>query len=829
MPKLVIDNLEIEVPEGTKVIDAAEKLGIMIPRFCYHPGLGSLGACRMCAVKFVDGPVKGIEMSCMEDAQDGMVVSTTDPEAVEFRKYVIEWLMMNHPHDCPVCDEGGHCLLQDETVSGGHGIRRYPGKKRTYRDQHLGEFVQHEMNRCIHCWRCRRFYQEFAGYRDFGALQIANRTYFGRYEDGALESPFSGNIIDICPTGVLTDKPSRYRGRRWDYERAPSLCIHCSLGCSVVGSARYREIIRLEARLNQAVNGYFICDRGRYGFQYANRSDRPRRARVGEAARPWPSALDEAAEKLMHIHRARGPQAVACLGSPRCSVETIGHIVRLSRDLGWQEPAFFMDATGAGKTRKAVSRLTSSLAASMREAEEADFILAVATDPVNEAPMLSLAMRQAFRKGAKVVVLDPRPVSLPFAFEHIPVLLEEMPLCQGILLKHTVTREEMEGVGAEATAYYERLPERYSTDPSTHESLLRLAGELRDSRKPLLICGTDVGPDEMPDAAADFVSLLRGANRDARLLFTFPGPNSFGAALLSKNDRSFSDILHQVEKKEIKALLVVEADPFGAFPDQERWVEAFKNLDLLIVLDYLPTRSAERAHILLPTATLFETVSHWVNHEGRLQKASAVHGGGIPFRQVSGGSHPPRIFESLVPGGEAKPAGAALADLGSPLSSDKKGRDIWPWLIAENPAFKHAVSLDPEDQGIRVIPEETNGTLLKGRHDFANRAQQDQNSLDLLIVDWTFGTEELSGFSSFAERGETPPLLMMRGDEAARLGLSDGDKVTLRLPGGSLEIKLKAVRNMARGLLVMPKHRRLAWQKARSFFLRLSTHDIKRS
>ena len=172
MPRLIIDNQEIEVPEGTKVIDAAEQLGIMIPRFCYHSALGAVGACRLCAVKFVDGPVQGIEMSCMTEAQDEMVVSTDHPEATAFRRFIIECLMMNHPHDCPVCDEGGHCLLQDETVSGGHDIRRYKGKKRTFRDQYLGPLVQHEMNRCIHCYLCVRFYQEFAGYRDLAAFQI---------------------------------------------------------------------------------------------------------------------------------------------------------------------------------------------------------------------------------------------------------------------------------------------------------------------------------------------------------------------------------------------------------------------------------------------------------------------------------------------------------------------------------------------------------------------------------------------------------------------------------------------------------------------------------
>src|SRR3989304_3783302 len=230
-----------------------------------------------------------------------MVVSTTDEEAVDFRRHVIEWLMMNHPHDCPVCDEGGHCLLQDMTVSGGHGIRRYLGKKWTYRDQYLGPLVQHEMNRCIHCWRCRRFYQVVAGYRDLGAMQIGFRTYFGRYKDGPLESPFSGNLIDLCPTGVYTDKPSRYKGRRWDYQRSPSLCIHCSLGCHLIASARYREIVRLEARRSESVNGYFICDRGRYGFDYTNLPDGPSTAWIRLDQGSWRSASCFASEKLLQI------------------------------------------------------------------------------------------------------------------------------------------------------------------------------------------------------------------------------------------------------------------------------------------------------------------------------------------------------------------------------------------------------------------------------------------------------------------------------------------------------------------------------------------------
>lgn len=221
MPRLTIDHRAIEVPKGTKVIQAAEQLGIYIPRFCFHEALGAVGACRMCAVMFLDGPVKGLEMSCMTEAREGMVVSTDHPEAQDFRRQVIEWLMLNHPHDCPVCDEGGQCLLQDMTVSSGHGIRRYEGDKRTFRDQDLGPFVSHEMNRCIHCWRCRRFYQEYAGYRDLGAMQIGRRTYFGRQRSGVWRAPLRATSWTYAPPACTPTSPRASRAATGTFPAPP--------------------------------------------------------------------------------------------------------------------------------------------------------------------------------------------------------------------------------------------------------------------------------------------------------------------------------------------------------------------------------------------------------------------------------------------------------------------------------------------------------------------------------------------------------------------------------------------------------------------------------
>jgi|UniRef100_A0A7V6A5M1 NADH-quinone oxidoreductase subunit G len=816
MPKLIIDQRPIEVPEGTRVIDAAERLGIMIPRFCYHPGLGAVGACRMCAVKFVEGPVKGIEMSCMTIAADGMVVSTTDPEAVEFRRYVIEWLMLNHPHDCPVCDEGGHCLLQDETVSGGHGVRRYLGLKRTYEDQYLGEFVQHEMNRCIHCWRCRRFYQEFAGYYDYGAMQIGSRMYFGRFESGPLTSPFSGNIIDLCPTGVLTDKPARYKGRRWDFERGPSLCLHCSLGCNIVGNARYREMVRVEGRFNEAVNGYFICDRGRFGFAYANHPERPRAARVMDKETPLAEAVRMAAARLGQISARYGAAALAAWGSPRSSLETQGVLTWLCRRQGWAGPQFFLDAGLRRKVKTAVSRLDGRLAVSLRDIEKADFIVVAGADPLNEAPMLALALRQAWRRGAAVVVLDPRPVFLPFDFEHLPLPPEGIKLCLNLLVRAALSQEAAEGrLEPDAASFYNLLTCEYPPDPELQDRLVALGMKLKDCRNPVIVCNTEMVEESTPGLAADHTRLLKEVKGEGGLFYLLPGPNAFGAALLA--GEADEDPLAALENGTVKALLVAEADPFWSYPDRERLVRALDKLELLVVLDYLPTATAARAHVFLPTVTVFEKeASHYVNQEGRLQQARPLYQGGTPIRQVGAGDHPPRIFLNVIPGGEPRSGATLLADLGEAMTAAPRpaAGDFWEWLAPEHEVFARIASLSEAERaaGVRLVPPKDQQGAFTAEPTVA-AAQPFPGKMKLLLVDQTYGTEELSGYSAPIHKVEENPCLMLPETLAQELGLAAGDQVALSLPGGEVRVGLKTSPRMAPQVAILPRHRRLAWQK----------------
>jgi len=322
MTRIFVDKKPYEINPKQNLLEACLGHGLDLPYFCWHPALGSVGACRQCAVKVYrdEKDTRGrIMMACMTVPTPDMIVSIEDPEVRDFRAGIIEGLMMSHPHDCPVCDEGGQCHLQDMTVMSGHNYRHYEFEKRTFRNQYLGPLLNHEMNRCIQCYRCTRFYNEYAGGEDFGPLKLRNLVYFGRTEDGVLENEFSGNLDEVCPTGVFTDKTAKqHYTRKWDLTFAPSVCPHCALGCNISPAERYGTLRRVVNRYNGEINGYFLCDRGRFGYEYVNSSQRIRAARArsdGKLAEiPKADALDRfsslAAEGKM-----------IGIGSPRASLE----------------------------------------------------------------------------------------------------------------------------------------------------------------------------------------------------------------------------------------------------------------------------------------------------------------------------------------------------------------------------------------------------------------------------------------------------------------------------------------------------------------------------
>jgi NADH-quinone oxidoreductase subunit G len=502
MARLIIDNIPVEVPAGSNVLEAARQAGIWIPHFCYHPALGSVGACRLCAMKFVEGPVKGVQMACMVPAQDGMVVSTTDTDAARLRQLVIEWLMLNHPHDCPVCDEGGECLLQDYTVAGGHGVRRYDGRKRTHVNQELGPHIEHEMNRCIQCYRCVRFYQEYAGGTDFGVLGSAGRVYFGRFRDGELASPFAGNLVDICPTGVFTDRTARFRARYWDYEMAPSICPHCSLGCATTPAARYRELLKVVARHNDAVNGWFICDRGRFANGAVNDPARPRTPLVDGRPVEWDAALDAFLRRVTEVGELYGPASIAVVGSPRLALEGSALLPRLATALGAGTLSLFTGSAEAAMAAAATA-LPPERRASQATVRAADCIVVADCNLPDEGPMLALAIRQAWRTGAQLFALGTTPA------------------------------EELARVLAVAITRVDSL----------------VAAPLAQAKRPVVIIGSRGTASLVAEAAAT----------GAALAVCLTGPDAFGAALLA-GEYGAAPLAEAVASGRVKGIVAVEAD-----------------------------------------------------------------------------------------------------------------------------------------------------------------------------------------------------------------------------------------------------------------------------
>jgi NADH-quinone oxidoreductase subunit G len=462
----------------------------------------------------------------------------------------------------------------------------------------------------------------------------------------------------------------------------------------------------------------------------------------------------------------------------------------------------------------------------MQEIEKADFILALGADPVNEAPMLALSMRQAYRKGAAVAVIDPRPIFLPFEFIHPPVAPREIDLALSALMKGAVSRTAAESLGQNALQFYDSIPADFSGDPELKERLDAIRLKLQQSRFPVIVCGTDITRETTPALAADHALLLQAEKGRAGLFYLMSGANAFGASLFSE-EGSLMDTIESIEKGTVKALILVESNPFCLFPDRERLRKAIDKLDLFFVMDYLPSEAVRHAKIFMPTRTLFETDTAFVNQEGRIQFSPAAHSGGIPIEQISGGGHPPRAFRGDIPGNEPTAAWQILAELldGLDIPGGWKAmrRDhLWQWMAAENPLFANL------SNGVRLPLEAAKENLFF--MDWVTQRERDRlnGDLELLLVDWTFGTEELSTFSKYIREVEKEPFLLMHPKDASRLNLANRDRVALQLEGGKLDVKLSISETLAPGVLVLPRHHQLEWQKLKTLPARVSFDQIEK-
>ncbi|MFB6351989.1 MAG: NADH-quinone oxidoreductase subunit NuoG [Bradymonadaceae bacterium] len=629
---ITIDGTEYEVDESRNLLDVCLGLGFDLPYFCWHPAMGSVGACRQCAVKQYQGEDDDegqLVMACMTPASDGTRISIEDEEAEKMRASVIEWLMVNHPHDCPVCDEGGECHLQDMTVMSGHTYRNFRFNKRTYENQYLGPFIHHEMNRCIQCYRCVRFYDDYAGGDDLEAFGAHDHVYFGRSEEGTLENIFSGNLAEVCPTGVFTDKTLRnHYVRKWDMQTAPSVCHHCGVGCNTTPGERDGKLRRIVNRYNDEVNDYFICDRGRFGYEFVNAPARVRRPLVRNDGGRVDSVAGEAAIERI-AGAIEGAEQVIGIGSPRASLESNFALRRL---VGPEEFYAGTAARGHRMVRHALERMREGPAppASIRDVRESDAVLILGEDVWTTAPRMGLALRQAARTAPEREVVEQGTPSWQDAALREAVQDDRGPFYlatptttkldeEATRAMRLVPREAARLGFAVAAALDGEAPEVEELSDEAAGVADEIASALAGAEQPLVVAGVHSGVNAVVNAAANVARALRGREAPAHLALTVPECNSVGLQMMRPG--ALSDAVAAAGPE--TTAIVLENDLYRrAGPDE---VDGFlEDCGDVVCLDHSEQRTVDRADVILPAGTFAESTGTLVNYEGRAQRFHRV-------------------------------------------------------------------------------------------------------------------------------------------------------------------------------------------------------------
>ncbi len=413
MPKLKIDEQEIEVAAGTSILQAAEQLGIEIPRFCYHDKLSVPANCRMCLVD-LEGAPKPVA-SCAMACGDNMVVRTNSDRTKKARKGVMEMMLINHPLDCPICDQGGECDLQDQAVAYGFDRSRYDENKRAVRDKYMGPLIKTSMTRCINCTRCVRFGEEIAGVDDLGQLNRGEDAEIGTFVEKAINSELSGNLVDVCPVGALTSKPYAFKARPWELRKTETIDVHDALGSNIRVDSRGNEVMRVLPRLHEDINEEWINDRTRHacdGLKF-KRLDRPYIRKGGKMVEAsWDEAFALAAQKLT----AAGKGAVAAFAGDLCEAESVVALKDFMAGIGAHNLECRVDGAQFDVREPAGYLFNSGIAG----IEEADFILLVGTNPRHEGTMVNARIRKHLldSPNTKVALVGPK-IDLTYAYDHI--------------------------------------------------------------------------------------------------------------------------------------------------------------------------------------------------------------------------------------------------------------------------------------------------------------------------------------------------------------------------------------------------------------------------
>ena len=630
---LTVNGSPVVAQKGELLIDACERAGTYIPRFCYHPRMNPVGMCRMCLVDVDTGRGAALQPSCMLECGDGMVVDTASDKVRKAQDGVLEFLLINHPLDCPVCDKGGECPLQDTTMAFGPGESRWVEEKRHYpKPIPISATVQLDRERCILCDRCTRFADEVAGDPLIHFMDRGSNTQINTFPGEPFASYFSGNTVQICPVGALTATPYRFKARPWDLETAESTCTGCSVGCRITVQSSRNQVLRYLGVDSDAVNWGWLCDKGRFGFEAVNHVDRlrdpmVRRGDEYEVAR-WSDALAEAARLLRDGLDRSGPGGVAVLGGARLTNESAYAWTKLAKGIIGTD---HVDAQlGDGLPADVVLGLPRATIDQVCAA--GGTILYLGPDPKEELPVLFLRLRHAVvSDGVQLIEVSPRRTGLSalaaVSLVHRPG--EVAPLVEAIL---TGSGTDVAGVSGADIARAAQLLRDASGPVSVvigRPSMAEPAATIVDAAA-LLVEGLD---------GVRFLPALRRANISGALDMGMAPGLLPGRVRRSDGHERFSQewptvpgadgldaegILRAAAEGRIDTLVLLGADPIADFADRDLAERAMAGARCVIAVDQFLTESAARADVVLAAAGFAEVSGTTTNLEGRVTVVDQV-------------------------------------------------------------------------------------------------------------------------------------------------------------------------------------------------------------
>ncbi len=609
MIEIELDGKKVSVAEGSMVMHAADAAGVTIPHFCYHKKLTIAANCRMCLVDIEKAPKP--MPACATPVTQGMIVRTKSERAIKAQKSVMEFLLINHPLDCPICDQGGECQLQDIAVGYGGSASRYAEEKRVVFQKNVGPLISmQEMSRCIHCTRCVRFGQELAGVMELGMIHRGEHSEITTVTGGTVDSELSGNMIDVCPVGALTSKPFRYSARTWELSRRKSVSPHDATGANLIVQVKGNQVLRVVPLENEAVNECWIADRDRFSYEALNSPERLTTPMIKQGgawqAVDWNTALGYVADGLKRVQAEHGLASIGALGSPHRTVEELHLLAKLVRGLGSQNidvrsrHADFSNAAPAGHARW--------LGTSMASLSSLDAALVVGSFLRKDHPLMAQRIRQSARKGGQVFSLnavhDDWAINLAGKLTAAPSAWAQQlaDIASYVAGAKGITAPAAGQTNATAQAVAEALLS------GEHKAvLLGNAAAQHPQAGALLALAQWLG--EHTGATVGY--LTEAANSvGAQWVKALPGPGGLNAG--------------QMLAAPMKALLLLDVEPALDAADAAAARAAMAGAGLIVAMTSFKDAMVDNADVLLPIAPFTETAGTFVNAEGRVQSFHGV-------------------------------------------------------------------------------------------------------------------------------------------------------------------------------------------------------------